>query len=139
VPEEQDWNLTTSFVMMVRSERGGPMSWFRGRRQAAERRQEDRARLSETQQHLADFVQHRTGVEAFIEPATTVTPPTILLVASTGEWTRRRIGDRSTLDILAQSLNVPVYDVQLVGYPQRMREWNASRNKGGQDRATGPQ
>ena len=106
------------------------MAWFRRHRQAAERRQEDRERLSEVQRHLEEFIRHRSGVEAFVEPATTVTPPTVLLVAATGEWTRRRIGDRSTLDILAQGLNVPVYDVQLVGYPQRMRDWNARQKTG---------
>lgn len=115
------------------------MAWFRGRRQAAERRKEDRARLSEVQQHLAEFVRSRTGVEAFVEPATTVTPPTVLLVAATGEWTRRRIGDRSTLDILTQSLNVPVYDVQLVGYPQRMRDWNLRQKKDRADGSAEPQ
>ena len=51
--------------------------------------------------------------------------PVRIGIAATGEWTRRRIGDRSTLDGLAQGLRVPVYDVQLVGYPQRMRDWNA--------------
>lgn len=67
----------------------------------------------------------RVGVEAFIEPATTVTPPTVLLIATTGEWTRRRVANQNVIRDLAERLNVPVYDVQLVGYPQRMRDWNA--------------
>jgi hypothetical protein len=74
--------------------------------------------------HLEDFVRTRVGVEAFIEPATNVTPPTVLLVATTGEWTRRRVNQNLLRD-LAERLSVPVYDVQLVGYPQRMRDWNA--------------
>jgi hypothetical protein len=76
-------------------------------------------------QHLLDFVRTRPGVEAFVEPPTAVLPPTVLLVAATGEWTRRRVPDPS----LVRDLGVPVYDARLVGYPQRMRDWNA-RHKG---------
>jgi hypothetical protein len=63
-------------------------------------------------------------VEAYVEPRTTVTPPTVLLVAGTGEWTRRRVGEPGLLRELGERLHVPVYDVQLTGYPRRMREWN---------------
>ena len=76
--------------------------------------------------HLEDFIRTRVGVEAFIEPATNVTPPTVLLIATTGEWTRRRVNQAIVRD-LSERLAVPVYDVQLVGYPQRMREWNAAK------------
>jgi hypothetical protein len=41
--------------------------------------------------HLSGFVGSRSGVEAYLEPRTTVTETTVLLVASTGEWTRRRV------------------------------------------------
>ncbi len=87
-----------------------------------------RAEFEAVRAHLENFVRSRVGVEAFVEPATTVTPPTVLLVASTGEWTRRRVPDPALVRGLAQELAVPVYDVQLVGYPQRMRDWN-SRQK----------
>jgi hypothetical protein len=49
----------------------------------------------------------------------------VLLIATTGEWTRRRVANQNVIRDLAERLNVPVYDVQLVGYPQRMRDWNA--------------
>lgn len=106
------------------------MGWF-GRRKAGtvggrDRRQE----LLAVRLHLEDFVRTRRGVEAFLEPETTVTPTTVLLVATTGEWTRRRVGDPSIVRGLAEGMNVPVYDVQLVGYPKRMREWNARRPDG---------
>lgn len=74
--------------------------------------------------HLEEFVQTRVGVEAFLEPPTTMNPATVLLIATTGEWTRRRVPDPSVVRDLAARLSVPVYDVQLVGYPQRMRDWN---------------
>jgi hypothetical protein len=89
--------------------------------------------------HLEGFIRTRVGVEAFIEPATNVTPPTVLLIATTGEWTRRRVNQAIVRD-LSERLAVPVYDVQLVGYPQRMREWNAQAKKAAADpnRGTDP-
>jgi hypothetical protein len=84
--------------------------------------------------HLKDFVQTRRGVEAFIEPPTTVTPATVVLIATTGEWTRRRVPDPGIVRELAERLSVPVYDVQLTGYPQRMRDWNErAKRDGGAD------
>jgi hypothetical protein len=77
-------------------------------------------------EHLQAFVRTRPGVEAFVEPPTAVLPPTVLLVASTGEWTRRRV----TQEGLVSSLGVPVYDARLVGYPQRMRDWNERVKRG---------
>jgi hypothetical protein len=41
--------------------------------------------------HLERFIATRSGVEAFVEPQTTITDTTVLLVASDGEWTRRRV------------------------------------------------
>jgi hypothetical protein len=77
--------------------------------------------------HLKDFVATRAGVEMYVEPRTTVTPTTIVLIATSGEWTRRRVADERAAGGLAKELGVPVYDVQLTGYPSRMREWNARR------------
>ncbi len=43
------------------------------------------------EQHLRSFVESRLGVEAYVEPATSVTPTTIVLIAWDGEWTRRAV------------------------------------------------
>lgn len=75
--------------------------------------------------HLADFVRTRVGVEAYVEPVTSVTQTTVVLIATTGEWTRRRVPDARTAHRIARDLGIPCYDVQLTGYPQRMRDWNA--------------
>lgn len=102
------------------------MAWFRRgrvRRQAAA----DAQRA--TVEHLRRFVAERAGVEAFIEPPTRTTPTTMVLVALTGEWTRRRVPDARTAREIARSLAIPVYDVQLTGYPRRMREWNAQQRR----------
>jgi hypothetical protein len=80
--------------------------------------------------HLKDFVATRAGVEMYVEPRTTVTPTTIVLIATSGEWTRRRVADERAAGGLAKELGVPVYDVQLTGYPARMREWTARKGGG---------
>jgi hypothetical protein len=110
------------------------MGLFRRRRAGAAspaaRRKEESSAVAA---HLAEFVRSRPGVEAYVEPQTTVTPPTVVLIADTGEWTRRRVPDPAVVRGLARDLNVPVYDVQLTGYPQRMRDWNARQKASGAD------
>ncbi len=75
--------------------------------------------------HLREWTRARRGVEAFVEPSTAVTETTMLLVDADGEWTRRRIGGPEGARRLAKAMKIPVYDVQLIGYPQRMRDHDA--------------
>jgi hypothetical protein len=75
--------------------------------------------------HLRAWAAAHEGVEAFVEPRTTVTDTTMLLVDKDGDHTRRRVADPDAARRLARSLRIPVYDVQLVGYPQRMRDHDA--------------
>jgi hypothetical protein len=77
--------------------------------------------------YLRQWVTDHHGVEAFVEPKTTVTEVTVVLVAADGEWTRRRAGGDSGARKLSDRFNIPVYDVQKVGYPQRMRDYDARR------------
>ena len=77
--------------------------------------------------YLRQWVAEHNGVEAFIEPQTTVTEVTVCLVAADGEWTRRRAGGDSGAHKLSDRLDIPVYDVQKVGYPQRMRDYDERR------------
>lgn len=102
------------------------MAWWR----RAARTEQSRDVRQATVEHLAEFVRTRVGVEAYIEPATHVTQTTVVLIATTGEWTRRKVPDPATARRIAQDLRIPVYDVQLVGYPQRMRDWNARQRRG---------
>jgi hypothetical protein len=74
--------------------------------------------------HLEQFVATRRGVEGYVEPRTAVTETTIVLVAADGEWTRRRIPGPDVARQLSRDLAIPVYDAQVTGYPQRMRDWN---------------
>jgi hypothetical protein len=102
------------------------VAWFRRRREPGRAgRPADRADL----EYLAEFVRSRRGVEAFIEPRTTVTETTVLLVAHDGEWTRRRIDSPESARRFAHQLSMPIYDVKLMGYPQRMRDYNARQKR----------
>ena len=61
-----------------------------------------------------------------MEPKTTVTEVTVVLIAHDGEWTRRIVGERGAQKLNSE-LKIPVYDVRKVGYPQRMRDFDARR------------
>jgi len=82
-------------------------------------------------EHLTSFSVSRAGVEAFLEPRTAVTDTTVVLVAATGEWTRRRVPGPEGARDFARRNSIPLYDVAAVGYPQRMRDWTARRKANG--------
>ena len=106
-----------------------------GRRTRAPRRRGrgvttlDREATSEDIQALVAFARSRTGVEFYVEPETFATDTTAVAVASDGEWTRRRVGAPEVIRKVAADLALPAYDVQLTGYPQRMRDWNAKNKR----------
>jgi len=79
------------------------------------------------QRYLHEWAMQRTGVEAYVEPKTSVTPMTVVLVAADGEWTRRAAGGAAGARRIGERLGIPVYDVHKVGYPQRMRDYDARR------------
>lgn len=83
-------------------------------------------------EHLAQFAATRTGVEAYLEPETALTETTIVLVAGSGEWTRRRVGDVAAARKFSQKAAVPLYDVAVTNYPPRMRAWTARRKAAGE-------
>jgi len=97
-----------------------------------------RARYREDLEHLEEFARTRRGVEAFIEPRTTVTETTVILIAYDGEWTRRRVSGPDAARQFGHRVGVPVYDIALVGYPQRMRDYNQRRKLAGSSESAGP-
>jgi hypothetical protein len=99
------------------------MRWFRRQPRAGRVRPAESADLA----HLEQFARTRRGVEAFVEPRTAVTETTVVFVADTGEWTRRRVPGPQAAHALAGRLGIPAYDAAVVGYPKRMREWNRLR------------
>ena len=97
----------------------------------------DREATSEDLDALREFARTRVGVEFFVEPETMVTDTTAVAVAADGEWTRRRVGSPQVIRRLARQLQLPVYDVQIVGYPERMRAYNARLKKSRSQRMQG--
>ncbi|MEP6696032.1 MAG: oxidoreductase [Pseudonocardiales bacterium] len=83
-------------------------------------------------EHLEAFARSRRGVEAYLEPRTSVTEMTLALVAADGEWTRRRVPSPKAAREFGNAVGIPIYDVAATGYPSRMREWTARRKAAGQ-------
>ena len=86
---------------------------------------------SADERHLGEFIASRRGVEGFVEPRTTVTDVTLLLVAHDGEWTRRRVPSVEWAHTFCNRNAVPSYDAAVVGVPARMREYNRRRKQSG--------
>jgi hypothetical protein len=85
------------------------------------------------EQHLREWVAVRYGVEGFVEPRTAISDVTLLLVAGDGEWTRRRVPSVDWAHRFANQLGVPSYDAAVVGYPERMREYNRRKKQSASD------
>ena len=73
---------------------------------------------------LEEFIASRGGVEGFVEPATTIYPMTLLLVAADGEYLRRPVRDRAQASEVCGKARIPIYDAAKVGYPRRMRDYD---------------
>ena len=101
------------------------MAVFRRRDERAGGGRVDARAYRDGEAHLTRFARSRAGVEAYVEPRTAVTDTTIVLVAATGEWTRRSMPGPQAAHQLAHRLGIPAYDTAVVGYPQRMRDWNS--------------
>jgi hypothetical protein len=82
--------------------------------------------------HLSAFIKSRPGVEAYLEPRTAVTEMTMVLVAGTGEWTRRRVSGEPGARDFAMKHSIPLYNAGIVGYPKRMRDWTEKRKGSGE-------
>ncbi|MGQ0631098.1 MAG: hypothetical protein ACT4P1_08645 [Sporichthyaceae bacterium] len=82
--------------------------------------------------HLKEWAESHVGVEAYLEPQTTVTEPTVMLIAYDGEWTRRRVPSPEAARSLCGKLGIPIYDAALVGYPQRKRDYDTRRSTEGE-------
>lgn len=89
----------------------------------------DRDATKADMKQLLEFTATRKGVEAYLEPKTSVTQTTVVLVAADGEWTRRRVESPQAAVALAKKLEIPCYDANRVGYPQRMRDYNVRSAK----------
>ena len=90
-----------------------------GRKRGSSTRREARDDLAA----LREWAESRRGIEAYVEPRTTVSEPTVVLVDAEGESMRRRVPSTKAVADFARKAGIPVYDTNRVGYPQRMREY----------------
>ncbi len=97
-----------------------------GRRRGLGARRADRGEAAA----LRRWIEDRSGVEAYVEPATSTSPTTVVLVAGDGEWVRRQVRSAASAADLARKAGIPVYDTNRVGYPQRMREYSLRQEQG---------
>ena len=104
------------------------MAWFR-RGTKSQGPTIDRDAHRGDMDHLEEFVRSRRGVEAYLEPRTMMTQTTLMLIAHDGEWTRRRVMSPDAARRWASGLSIPFYEVARVGYPQRMRDYNARQKR----------
>lgn len=100
-------------------------AWFKGESRRSSPSPSTGHRSRASTRELEAFAASRVGVEAFVEPRTAIYEVTLLMVATDGEYLRRPIGDAATAKRLCGELNVPLYDAAKVGYPRRMRDWEA--------------
>lgn len=88
------------------------------------RRSTSRKARSADQAAIAEFIDSRRGVEAYLEPRTSVTATTVVFVAHDGESMRKPFDSPKAAAEFARKNRLPLYDTNKVGYPQRMRDYN---------------
>jgi hypothetical protein len=86
--------------------------------------------------HLVSFIQTRRGVEAWIEEPAGINPASILLVAGDGEYTRRSVPSVDWAVRFVRDAGLIAYQAGIVGYPQRMRDWDMRRKNAGHGKET---
>ena len=79
---------------------------------------------------LEEFASGRKGLEGFIEPRTATNPTTLLLVDRDGDHRRAPVRDPEDAAAFCERRSIPVYDAAVIGYPQRMRDFDRGRRSG---------
>ena len=73
---------------------------------------------------LEAFASERKGVEGYIEPRTATHPVSLLLVDREGDNLRGAVDEPSDAVAFCEKRGIPVYEAKVVGYPQRMRDFD---------------
>lgn len=82
-----------------------------------------------TLDEIREFMKSRDGVEAYVEPPTSVYAMSLCLVAADGEYLRRPVKDDLQARKVCAEQGIPVYDARIVGYPRRMREFQKGQRQ----------
>jgi hypothetical protein len=94
---------------------------FEGRFEAARRRLRSPQGSGDQGGAMEEFLQTHTGVEAYVEPETVVSPRSVVLVDASGEWRRFLLQGDAHLRRLSAERGMPIFDAARTGYPPRMR------------------
>lgn len=70
---------------------------------------------------IEEFLNAHSGVEAYVEPETVVSPRSVVLVDGAGEWRRFPLREDAVLRRMAGKRGMPIFDASRTGYPSRMR------------------
>jgi hypothetical protein len=73
---------------------------------------------------LEAFAAERKGVEGYIEPRTATHSTTLLLVDREGDNLRGAVDEPADAIAFCEKRGIPVYEAKVVGYPQRMRDFD---------------
>ena len=76
---------------------------------------------------LEEFARTHKGVEGYIEPQTATNPTTLLLVDRIGDHVRGAVREPEDAAAFCERLGLPVYDAGVIGYPQRLRDFERGR------------
>lgn len=76
---------------------------------------------SEQRADIIAWLEDHTGVEAYVEPKTVVSPLSVVFVDGDGEWRRFELAEDRFLKEVARERRIKVMDATRVGYPPRMR------------------
>lgn len=101
----------------------GIVGWFSRRKKQIDVARQAKQVPEAAMRHLEDFLRTRRGVEAWVERPTNFNQATLLLVAASGESTRRAVPSVDYGYDFARRHNIPCYDAGVVPYPNRMREY----------------
>jgi hypothetical protein len=70
---------------------------------------------------IEEFLNTHSGVEAYVEPETVISPRSVVLVDVDGGWRRFPLPDEGPLRRLSAKRGVAIFDASRTGYPPRMR------------------
>jgi hypothetical protein len=98
---------------------------FESRIEVLKRRRRSSPDASERQEApdegMEEFLNTHSGVEAYVEPETVVSPRSVVLVDGAGEWRRFPLSEDSVPRRVAGGAGMPIFDASRTGYPSRMR------------------